>query len=90
MVDKVEYAQILETIKSNRGGQCTKNIRVKMYAKNDEVRYLLVDSTACYNADGTFNHTRSFARDDVDEIINRVTIQDKLEKVSLLAKEKDR
>lgn len=73
-----------------RKGETVNNVRAKMRAKNGEVKYLIVDSGVYYNPDGTFSHTKTFIRDDIESLKEEIVQQEMMTRLKEVAAEKDR
>ncbi len=71
-------------------GHALKNLPFKLRMKNGEIKHVVVDSSACYNADGSFNHTRCYVRDDQERIVQTAVLNERMDKYRLMSAEKDR
>jgi hypothetical protein len=55
---------VLEIFKTLGSGNTIKDVPVRFRRKDGRIIPLLIDSNVNYKADGSFNHTRCFIRDD--------------------------
>eukprot|EP00903_Cladosiphon_okamuranus_P019286 g17727.t1 len=55
---------VLEIFKQLGSGNTIRDVPVRFRTKTGKVKDLLIDSNVNYHADGSFNHTRCFIRDD--------------------------
>jgi len=59
-----ETELVLEIFKALGTGNTIKDVPVRFRTKDGRIVHLLIDSNVNYKADGSFNHTRCFIRDD--------------------------
>ncbi len=61
-----------------------------MIGKNGKVFYVVADITPHFDADGNFAHTQTFIRDDLDELIHKMTVEEQIRKYAAVTEAKDR
>eukprot|EP00601_Ochromonadales_sp_CCMP2298_P009482 CAMPEP_0173244726 /NCGR_PEP_ID=MMETSP1142-20121109/16289_1 /TAXON_ID=483371 /ORGANISM="non described non described, Strain CCMP2298" /LENGTH=473 /DNA_ID=CAMNT_0014176605 /DNA_START=22 /DNA_END=1439 /DNA_ORIENTATION=- len=56
-------------------GRTVRNAPIRFLTKAGEVKYLVVDSNANFNEDGSFRHTRCFIRNDNERIVREAVLE---------------
>mmetsp|Transcript_45590 Transcript_45590/g.145195 ORF Transcript_45590/g.145195 Transcript_45590/m.145195 type:complete len:300 (-) Transcript_45590:300-1199(-) len=85
-----EEELVLEIFKALGSGATIRDVPVRFRTKEGKIVHLLIDSNVNYTADGQFNHTRCFIRDDTGRKVRESRAKAIQESYEVMVMEKDR